>query len=649
MITRENLELIFNKHKLKITKSKLNNIINDILKLNYIDNIDDINDNNNSNNNDIISDELFDKEISNILYEIPQEELNDFDINIEKPNEDNINDNLDLDELNELINFNSQDILNDINKLLDLYKSPLTNFKDKETIYKFLIQRYPIYGSQIKDILDYRIIDKYSNYKIYEDGRIFDIKNNIFLSLYTSKDGYLSIKLYNDELNYNNNDIIYNNNDKHLIEFNDNCEIYQIHRLVYMTFHSNYDIETKIIKYNDLYQIPNDKVIDHINQIRCCNILSNLREVNLSTNNLNKGKYYNYLYKFNKEKNNNYKIINQMKYELRLPYLDILNYIIKVINYDNFNDNKKLNLIVNKFQNTLNDDINEIKVIFNNKHPFSIINIEDKYNLLQYIFNDIENYNSKNINKIEFIDNNYYNELKTKYLNLKLLLDNTREFNNIIRIKTLLNTKTDYYDYELKCNDFNKYDILYRVINYNNMKQHLIKSNEYKRINKRNHYIYYLREELINKDENIIKVLRFIYDNENKFNINRFEDFIIKEDFNTIKELYNKYEDIINVFIDKSKYNININNINENDNINIKNTNLISLLYTNIIYNAYQYISSKLVNKKLFTVNKVKYFNYSFNSNYINDINNNIFFNIDNSKLLISFNNEQDFIGYYNY
>lgn len=129
------------------------------------------------------------------------------------------------------------------------------------------------------------------------------------------------------------------------------------------------------------------------------------------------------------------------------------------------------------------------------------------------------------------------------------------------------------------------------------MKQHLIKSNEYKRINKRNHYIYYLREELINKDENIIKVLRFIFENENKFNINRFEDFIIKEDFNIIKELYNKYEDIINVFIDKSKHNININNINENDNINIKNTNLISLLYTNIIYNAYQYISSKLVNK----------------------------------------------------
>ena len=143
--------------------------------------------------------------------------------------------------------------------------------------------------------------------------------------------------------------------------------------------------------------------------------------------------------------------------------------------------------------------------------------------------------------------------------------------------------------------------------------------------------------------------LIFIYENENKFNINRFEDFIINEEFNTIKDLYNKYEDIINVFIDKSKYNININNINENNNINIKNTNLISFLYTNIIYNAYQYISSKLVNKKLFTLNKVKYFNYSFNTNYINDINNNIFFNIDNSKLLISFNNEQDFIGYYYY
>lgn len=641
MITRENLELIFNKHKLKITKTKLNNIINDILKLNYSDNI---NDNNNSNNNDIISDELFDKEISNILSEIPQEELNDFDIELEKPNEDNINDNLDLDELNELINFNSQDILNDINKLLDLYKSPITSIKDKETIYKFLIQRYPIYGSQIKDILDYRIIDKYSNYKIYEDGRIFDINNNIFLALFTSHDGYLSVKFYNNNLNYD-----YINNDNHFIEFNDNCEIYAIHRLVYMVFHSNYDINTKIIKYNELYQIPNDKVIDHINKIRSCNILSNLREISHSQNNLNKDKYYNYLYKFNKEKNNNYKIIKQTKYDLRLPYLDILNYIIKVINYDKFNDNKKLNLIVNKFQKTLYDDMNEIKVIFNNKHPFSIINLEDKFNLLQYIFNDIENYNSKSINKIEFIDNNYYNELKTKYLNLKLLLDNTREFNNIIRIKTLLNTKTDYYDYELNNDEINKYDILYRFVNYNNIHQKLIKSNEYKRINKRNHYIYYLREELINKDEYIIKVLRFIFENENKFNINRFEDFIIKEDFNTIKELYNKYEDIINVFIDKSKYNININNINENDNINIKNTNLISLLYTNIIYNAYQYISSKLINKKLFTVNKIKYINYTFNSDYINDINDNIFFNIDHSKLLISFNNEQDFIGYYNY
>lgn len=647
MITRENLELIFNKHKLKITKTKLNNIINDILKLNYIDNIDDINDNNNSNNNDIISDELFDKEISNILYEIPQEELNDFDIELEKPNEDNINDNLDLDELNKLINFNSQDLLNDINKLLDLYKSPITSIKDKETIYKFLIQRYPIYGSQIKDILDYRIIDKYPNYKIYEDGRIYDIKNNVFLSLCTTKEGYLSIKLYNDELNYNNNDIIYNNNEDHLINFNNNCKIINIHRLVYMAFHSNYDIETKIIKYDDLYQIPDNKVIDHINQIRCCNILSNLREVNKSENAKNSGKYYNYLYHFNKFKKNKYLYLKEIKYNLTLPYLDILNYIIKVINNDNFNDNKKLNLIVNKFQNSLKNDIKECKDIFNNKHPFSIINLEDKYNLLQYIFNDIENYNSKSINKIEFIDNNYYNELKTKYLNLKVLLNNTREFNNIVRIKTLLNTKTDYYDYELNNDEINKYDILYRVINYNNMQQNLIKSNNYKKINKRNHYIYYLREELINKDENIIKVLRFIFENENKFNINRFEDFIIKEEFNTIKDLYNKYEDIINVFIDKSKHNININNMNENDNINIKNTNLISLLYTNIIYNAYQYISSKLVNKKLFTVNKVKYFDYSFNSNYINDINNNIFFNIDNSKLLISFNNEQDFIDNY--
>ena len=383
MITRENLELIFNKYKLKITKSKLNNIIDDILKLNYTDNI---NDKNNYNNNDIINEELFDKEISNILYEIPQEELNDFDIELEKPNEDNIYDNLYLDdeglnlhqvrkwrshflsELNELNNYTSQDILNDINKLLELYKSPITSLKDKESIYKFLIQRYPIYGSQIEYIFDYRIIDKYPNYKIYEDGRIYDINNNIFLALFTSHDGYLSVKFYNNNLNYD-----YINNDNHFIEFNDNCEIYIIHRLVYMVFHSNYDINTKIIKYNELYQIPNDKVIDHINKIRSCNILSNLREISHSQNNLNKDKYYNYLYKFNKEKNNNYKIIKQMKYDLRLPYLYILNYIIKVINNDNFNDNKKLNLIVNKFNNTLQDDIKEIKVIFNNKHPFSII------------------------------------------------------------------------------------------------------------------------------------------------------------------------------------------------------------------------------------------------------------------------------------
>ena len=91
------------------------------------------------------------------------------------------------------------------------------------------------------------ILDKYPNYEIHEDGRIFSIKSNKFLVPINNGNGYFFVNLYNKGVQ--------------------TCEY--IHRLVAESFIDN----------------PNNlKYVDHINRDKSDNNLTNLRWVTAQEN-----------------------------------------------------------------------------------------------------------------------------------------------------------------------------------------------------------------------------------------------------------------------------------------------------------------------------------------------------------------------------
>ena len=99
------------------------------------------------------------------------------------------------------------------------------------------------------------IID-YPNYLIYSDGRVFNKKYNRFLKSNINRYGYQYIDLY----------------------YGGKRKKYVIHRLI------------------AIHYIPNPEnkpEVDHINRIKTDNRIENLRWVNRSKNNLNKGKQKN--------------------------------------------------------------------------------------------------------------------------------------------------------------------------------------------------------------------------------------------------------------------------------------------------------------------------------------------------------------------
>tara|TARA_R110000796_G_scaffold52792_1_gene124326 strand:- start:67 stop:519 length:453 start_codon:yes stop_codon:yes gene_type:complete len=94
----------------------------------------------------------------------------------------------------------------------------------------------------------------YPNYLIYEDGRVWSKKSNIFMKLHTTKLGYKRIGLWSNS----NQDLIY------------------AHRLVAEAFLPNDD---------------NKKYVDHIDRDKNNNHVSNLRWVTHLENMNNKGEY----------------------------------------------------------------------------------------------------------------------------------------------------------------------------------------------------------------------------------------------------------------------------------------------------------------------------------------------------------------------
>lgn len=99
--------------------------------------------------------------------------------------------------------------------------------------------------------MEYRKIDDYDNYVIYEDGKVKNTNTNKFLNPTIRKDGYLIIGLVKDGKQ----------------------KIFLIHRLVAIAFIEN----------------PNDyKFVDHIDNNRTNNNVSNLRWCTSSENNKNR-------------------------------------------------------------------------------------------------------------------------------------------------------------------------------------------------------------------------------------------------------------------------------------------------------------------------------------------------------------------------
>ena len=112
----------------------------------------------------------------------------------------------------------------------------------------------------------------YSNYEIYEDGRIYSYKTKSFLKPSTRKDGYQVVCLYDNEGKHKN---------------------YLLHRVVYEAVTSS--------------PIPKGFEINHISEVKTENMISNLellshkQNINYGTRNLRSAKSHTNNHKRSKQ------------------------------------------------------------------------------------------------------------------------------------------------------------------------------------------------------------------------------------------------------------------------------------------------------------------------------------------------------------
>ena len=242
---------------------------------------------------------------------------------------------------------------------------------------------------ELEDDEEFKILNlpNYENsYKISNYGKIFTLKNNIFMKLTKNNNGYMQVRLYDKNLK---------------------SKIFRVHQLVAYIFINNEN---------------NKKFVDHIDRNRSNNYYKNLRWVTHQENMLNTDKI--------RTINKNTKIIEDDKN----IFTNIS--IINNINYSNYFINEVgdiKNIKGRLLKQHINDGYNNIALIgFNNEnkkesHSFRV------HRLVAYIFiKKPENFNDNWV--VNHIDMNKLNN-NCKNLEWCTSAENTKKYFNSIRIE----------------------------------------------------------------------------------------------------------------------------------------------------------------------------------------------------------------------
>lgn len=216
---------------------------------------------------------------------------------------------------------------------IQFIKDNYMNYSNIELAYKLnrtkssIIKKLRSLNLVRKDIINpnnynYRMIKGYSKYSVTTTGIVFNNANNRIISVSNTKDGYLQLKIYDD------------NNKRHTLRLN---------RIVAKTF----------LKNNDKLKIE----VNHINGIKTDNSISNLEWCTS---------------KENKDHAKINKLIKS-KYDEK-----VIHYISKLISLNKYSDRKIALKSINKFNLDVSVDIFR-KTIWNIKNKKAWSQISDLY------------------------------------------------------------------------------------------------------------------------------------------------------------------------------------------------------------------------------------------------------------------------------
>jgi len=225
-----------------------------------------------------------------------------------------------------------------------------------------------------------------NSYKISNYGKVFSLKNNIYMKLLKNNNGYMQIRLYNNE---------------------SKSKTFRVHQLVAYMFVDNKD---------------NKKYVDHIDRNRINNHFKNLKWVTHQENmyNTNKNRII--------EKNN--KIIEENKNNfIKIGIINSLNYSNYLINEDGDIKNTKGKLL----KTSINDGYSNITLIGINNENKKESHTLKIHRLVAYIYlKKPEKFNNNYV--VNHIDENKFNN-NFKNLEWCTSSENTQKYFQLHNIK----------------------------------------------------------------------------------------------------------------------------------------------------------------------------------------------------------------------